>query len=175
MDWRFFCAPVLSRCGHNHITMKAYPSASRATRTEKIIVRIAPGNPNHHLWNNNGTWWMHYTVHHDNHTKERKRIPLRTSSIKEARKRRDAMLRAARRNRILHESIAAQATHPPRRCSLRQNSTQELFDSASAPLRLAPHSLGSTKQTGSKHSHYDSLEIKETQVVHNATLTQLLP
>jgi hypothetical protein len=87
--------------------MKAYPSASRATRAGKIIVRIAPGNPNHHLWNNNGTWWMHYTVHHDNHTKERRRIPLRTSSIKKARKRRDAILRAAHRNRILHESIAA--------------------------------------------------------------------
>lgn len=33
---------------------------------------------------------MHYTVHHADHTKERKRIPLRTSDIVQARKRRDA-------------------------------------------------------------------------------------
>lgn len=33
---------------------------------------------------------MHYTVHHADHTKERKRIPLRTSNIVQARERRDA-------------------------------------------------------------------------------------
>jgi hypothetical protein len=70
--------------------MKAHLPASRVSRAEKVIVRLNPGNPNHHLWNNNGTRWMHYTVHHADHTKERKRIPLRTSDIVQARKRRDA-------------------------------------------------------------------------------------
>jgi hypothetical protein len=87
--------------------MKAYPYASPAPRAGKIIVRITPDNPNHHLWNNNGTWWMHYTVHHNDHTKERKRISLRTSELEEAREFRDLILYAAPPNQIFHESIAA--------------------------------------------------------------------
>jgi hypothetical protein len=86
--------------------MKAHPSASPAARAGKIVVRILPGNPNHHLWNNNGTWWVHYTVHHDDHTKERKRIPLRTSDIRQARTLRDALLYARRADRIPHKPIA---------------------------------------------------------------------
>jgi hypothetical protein len=81
---------VLSWCGQHQAPMKAHLPASRASRAEKVSVRLKSGNPNHHLWNNNGTWWMHYTVHHADHTKERKRIPLRTSNIVQARKRRDA-------------------------------------------------------------------------------------
>ncbi|NBR58180.1 MAG: hypothetical protein EBT89_03320 [Opitutaceae bacterium] len=26
-------------------------------------LRISEANPNHHLWNNNGTWFLHYTVY----------------------------------------------------------------------------------------------------------------
>ena len=36
-----------------------------------LSVRIDPDNPNHHLWNNHGTWWLHYTVHPTPHTKRR--------------------------------------------------------------------------------------------------------
>jgi hypothetical protein len=31
--------------------------------THSLAIRLNPGNPDHHLWNNNGTWWCHYTVH----------------------------------------------------------------------------------------------------------------
>ena len=49
-------------------------------------------NPNHHLWNNNGTWWFHCTIHRPDYTKERVRRSLGTSDVKTARSRRDEHL-----------------------------------------------------------------------------------
>ncbi len=47
------------------------------------------GNRNHHLWNNNGTWWFHHTPI----PKQRWRWSLKTKDAAEARDRRDAILR----------------------------------------------------------------------------------
>ena len=47
-------------------------------------------NPNHHLWNNHGTWFLHYTVHPTPFTKERIRRSLGTKDLELARSRRDA-------------------------------------------------------------------------------------
>ena len=58
----------------------------------KLSVRVNPNNPNHHLWNNNGKWWCHLTVHNSDYTSERKRIPLHTRDIKSARIRRDELI-----------------------------------------------------------------------------------
>ncbi len=58
-----------------------------------LAVRILPDNPNHHLWNNNGTWWCHYTLHLRDFTKWRVRHSLRTTCLTEARTRRDRLLR----------------------------------------------------------------------------------
>ena len=33
------------------------------TQAEHSGIRITADNPNHHLWNNHGTWFLHYTVH----------------------------------------------------------------------------------------------------------------
>ncbi len=52
-------------------------------------LRISDSNPNHHLWNNNGTWFLHYTVYPTPFTKERIRRSLGTKDIKVARERRD--------------------------------------------------------------------------------------
>lgn len=41
----------------------------------KLAVRINRANLNHHLWNNNGTWWCHYTVH----TADYQKLPVRRS------------------------------------------------------------------------------------------------
>lgn len=49
-------------------------------------------NPDHNLWNNHGTWWAHFTVHHPNYTKERVRVSLGTKDIMEARRRRDLIM-----------------------------------------------------------------------------------
>lgn len=58
----------------------------------QLAIRIIGSNPNHHLWNNNGTWWLHYTRYPDAITKERVRRSLRTHDLQEARALRDAML-----------------------------------------------------------------------------------
>jgi hypothetical protein len=52
----------------------------------------APANENHHIWNNNGTYWCHFTVHPPDFTKRRVRMSLHTADIEEARRRRDALL-----------------------------------------------------------------------------------
>lgn len=54
-------------------------------------LRIDSSNETHHLWNNNGTWWVHFTLHFD-HRKRRVRKSLGTRSLAEAIARRDALL-----------------------------------------------------------------------------------
>ena len=53
-------------------------------------IRVRAENPNHHLWNNHGTWFLHYTVHPTPFTKERIRRSLGTTAIRVARERRDS-------------------------------------------------------------------------------------
>jgi hypothetical protein len=64
------------------------------TSTERLSVRTDAQNPDHHLWNNNGTWWCHYTIHRPDHTKQRVRRSLGTHDLREARGRRDTILRS---------------------------------------------------------------------------------
>jgi hypothetical protein len=49
--------------------------------SSKIVLRINAANPNHHLWNNNGTWSCHYTVQRPNFTKHRIQMSLQTSNL----------------------------------------------------------------------------------------------
>lgn len=58
-----------------------------------LAIRVKDGNPNHHLWNNNGVWWLHYTVYPTPVTVERVRRSLRTRSLPRARRVRDRYLR----------------------------------------------------------------------------------
>ncbi len=55
-----------------------------------LSVRIDDTNPLHHLWNNNGTWWVHYTLNFDFRTR-RRRCSLGTQSLEEAVRRRDEL------------------------------------------------------------------------------------
>lgn len=57
-----------------------------------LSVRCHPGNPNHHLWNNNGTFWCHFTIHLPDFTKERLRLSLGTGDVNHARRLRDALM-----------------------------------------------------------------------------------
>ena len=63
-------------------------------------------NPNHHLWNNHGTWFLHYTTYPTPITKERIRCSLRTRDLEVARARRDEVLQlnqaAGQQGRVLH-------------------------------------------------------------------------
>jgi hypothetical protein len=60
-----------------------------STQTTTPAVRINPANPDHHLYRNNGTWWIHYTIHCADYTMQRVRESLRTRSRDVARRRRD--------------------------------------------------------------------------------------
>jgi spore germination protein GerM len=51
-------------------------------------------NPNHNIWNNNGTYWCHYTVHNDDYTKQRVRVSLGTNDVQIARALRDFLMDA---------------------------------------------------------------------------------
>lgn len=57
-----------------------------------LAVRIRQDNPNHHLWDNNGTWFIHYTLHGSDFTKSRIRRSLGTKSLATARKLRDCVI-----------------------------------------------------------------------------------
>jgi hypothetical protein len=57
----------------------------------RLSVRCRPGNVNHHLWNNNGTFWCHLTVHLPDFTKRRLRLSLETDDIQSARRLRDSL------------------------------------------------------------------------------------
>ena len=54
----------------------------------KAALRIDESNLNHHLWNNRGVWWCHFTVHQKSKSK-RMRFSLKTEDIDIARRRRD--------------------------------------------------------------------------------------
>jgi hypothetical protein len=65
-----------------------------APTAPRLSIRVQGENPLHHLWNNNGTWWIHYTVHPDAFTKARVRRSLRTHDLATAQHRRDEILGA---------------------------------------------------------------------------------
>jgi hypothetical protein len=78
-----------------------------STTTPLLRIRVSAENPNHHIWNNHGTWFLHYTVHPTPFTKERVRRSLGTTSLAAARERRDAFFahqrqeqEAGSRNRV---------------------------------------------------------------------------
>jgi hypothetical protein len=61
-------------------------------KKEIISIRTNKENPNHHLWVNGGIWWLHFTIHCPDNTKQRIRRSLRTTDICIARRRRDEVL-----------------------------------------------------------------------------------
>lgn len=65
----------------------ALPSASGI----RLSLRTDASNPDHHLWNNNGTWWCHLTLHTAQGCKQRVRCSLKTDSVIKARQKRDAL------------------------------------------------------------------------------------
>ena len=64
---------------------------SITTNSEELAIRVDVSNLNHHLWNNNGTWFVHYTIYPTPVTKERVRRSLKTKCVNEARRKRDTL------------------------------------------------------------------------------------
>jgi len=71
-----------------------HPSTVKSLSRAVLSIRTTD-NPFHHLWNNNGTWWCHYTEHLPDHTKRRVRRSLHTSDSGIARVLRDSLLSQA--------------------------------------------------------------------------------
>jgi hypothetical protein len=61
-------------------------------KNDQASVRIWAHNPDHHIYNNNGTWWLHYTAYPTPLTTQRLRRSLKTRDVTLARSRRDAVL-----------------------------------------------------------------------------------
>ncbi len=61
---------------------------------ETLSIRVDADNPSHHLWNNGGTWWIHYTVHTEDGRVRRVRYSLGTDDLEQARVLRDAVFAA---------------------------------------------------------------------------------
>lgn len=62
---------------------------SITAKRSRLALRVNNSNPNHHLWNNQGVWWCHLTVHKADATSERLRFSLKTRDVELAKKRRD--------------------------------------------------------------------------------------
>jgi hypothetical protein len=73
-------------------------------------IRVRSENENHHLWNNHGTWFLHYTVHPTPFTKERIRRSLGTKEVNVARERRDTFFA-----QLASEAAKNAATTPARK------------------------------------------------------------
>ena len=71
---------------------------SISVQNQELALRIDESNLNHHHWNNNGTWWIHFTVYPSPVTAERIRHSLKTRDLGEARNLRDEILRKLLKN-----------------------------------------------------------------------------
>ena len=58
---------------------------------QKLAIRVDAENPNHHLWKNHGSWWIHFTLHLDELRTRRVRFSLATAVLEEARERPDRL------------------------------------------------------------------------------------
>ena len=73
----------------------------------KTNIRTERKNPKHHLWNNHGTWFVHFVVHPTPFTKARERFSLGTKSLEQAQRLRDFLLCSATLNSpVFHQQSA---------------------------------------------------------------------
>jgi len=79
-----FCFQSLMREPANHRSSRIMTALTKLPG-----LRVDAENPNHHLWDNHGTWFLHYTIHPTPFTKERIRRSLGTKDVHVARERRD--------------------------------------------------------------------------------------
>ena len=57
-----------------------------------LAIRINPYNPTHHLFNNHGTWWCHFSVVENNFIQWRVRVNLQPDNLLQAQAKRDRIL-----------------------------------------------------------------------------------
>lgn len=57
-----------------------------------LKMRAVEKNPNHHIWNNNGTWYCNFTLVSESGKESRVRNSLYADNVEDARRRRDKMI-----------------------------------------------------------------------------------
>jgi hypothetical protein len=57
-----------------------------------LATRRTDTNPNHHLMNNHGTWWIRFTLRSTEGTSKRPAYSLKTPDLETARRKRDGIL-----------------------------------------------------------------------------------
>ena len=60
----------------------------------RLVIRSIKENANHHIWNNNGTWWCKFSLESDSGAKKRISKSLKTKDLDWARAIRDRLLKA---------------------------------------------------------------------------------
>ena len=94
-----------------------------------LSARINDGNPRHHLWNNNGTFWCHFVLHFDDRRRKRRiRRSLKTPDVEVAIARRDALFR----------KLATEGEDVPERASRRRRAADEQPPMLRVPPAPAP-------------------------------------
>lgn len=78
-------------------------SSNHIMSNSTLAIRTNQRNLNHHLYNNNGIWWVHFSLHRPDHTKDRIRESLGTKCLATARELRDLALAHLELNASLGE------------------------------------------------------------------------
>lgn len=73
-------------------------------------------NPDHNLWNNNGTFWCRFSVHYPDYTAGRIAKPLHTRDLIEARLRRDEIMKST--PGAVFPELEFSPSHEPQRADL---------------------------------------------------------
>jgi hypothetical protein len=99
---RWFKDELLPMVGSGKEILPGHGLHVRDNRKRRKIMQVQPypvlsarthsNNPDHHLWNNNGTWYLCCTVLTSPITANRIRTSLKTHSLATARSRRDRIL-----------------------------------------------------------------------------------
>lgn len=90
---------------NHHVAPRLLPSPSSTRTTADLHVMQPPScgtlairsvthNPNHHLWNNNGTWFCKFRIKANDGTIQKINQSLRTRCVEDARLRRDELMQA---------------------------------------------------------------------------------
>ena len=79
----------MQKANHTATETKWNFPAQTAEEVYGYGIRIDHDNHDHHVWDNNGTWWLNYVVYPTRATAERRRVSLKTKLLEEARSRRD--------------------------------------------------------------------------------------
>lgn len=66
----------------------------------QAVIKINSDNENHHLWNNRGIWWCHFTVHQNAQSK-RMRFSLKTDDVLKARRLRDKIFNDLKKHQYI--------------------------------------------------------------------------